>query len=144
MAGDHAGARQLAETTLRITTDPDEAAELRWLAAVACEGLGDGAGRTTHLAALSTSGHPLAPYASLQLAESVLATDPARAVHLTASLRGDWGGAWTARMTEARALVALGRNDEAIARCRAIVAATPDDVAAISAGMPLVSLLAAR
>jgi soluble lytic murein transglycosylase len=143
-AGDHAGARQLAETTLRITTDPDEAAELRWLAAVACEGLGDGAGRTTHLAALSTSGHPLAPYASLQLAESVLATDPARAVHLTASLRGDWGGAWTARMTEARALVALGRNDEAIARYRAIVAATPDDVAAISAGMPLVNLLAAR
>jgi soluble lytic murein transglycosylase len=47
-------------------------------------------------------------------------------------------------MTEARALVALGRNDEAIARYRAIVAATPDDVAAISAGMPLVSLLAAR
>ncbi len=111
---------------------------------MACEGLGDGAGRTTHLAALSTSGHPLAPYASLQLAESVLATDPARAVHLTASLRGDWGGAWTARMTEARALVALGRNDEAIARYRAIVAATPDDVAAISAGMPLVNLLAAR
>ena len=143
-AGDHAGARQLAETTLRLTTDADEAAELRWLAAVACEGLGDGAGRTTHLAALATSGHPLAPYASLQLAESVLATDPARAVHLTASLRGDWGGAWTARMTEARALVALGRNDEAIARYRAIVAATPDDVAAISAGMPLVSLLAAR
>lgn len=142
--GDHTAARQLAQATLSHATDPDEVAELRWLAAVACEGLGDAPGRAAYLAALTASGHPLAPYAALQLAESVATSDPARAVRLTSSLTGNWGGAWTARMTEARALAALGRNDEAIARYREIVAATPADVAAISAGLPLINLLAAR
>lgn len=143
-AGDNAAARTQAQAALSNATDPDEIAELRWLAAVACEGLGDGPARAAYLAALSASGHPLAPYATLQLAEAVLATDPARAARLTSTLTGDWGGGWTARMTEARALTALGRTDEAIARYRAIVAATPADVAAISAGMPLINLLAAR
>ncbi|MCA9536199.1 MAG: transglycosylase SLT domain-containing protein [Myxococcales bacterium] len=142
--GDGQAALALADASLAASTDPDETAELHWLAAVVAEQLGDRAARSTHLTWLSSSTHPLAPYARLQLAEGLLASNPTRAAQLASTLTGQWGGSWTAQMTEARALAALGRQDDAIARYRAIVAGTPDDVAAVSAGMPLVNLLVAR
>ena len=133
-------ARSLAETAVP-RAGASEKGQLHWLAASAALAQGDTARALAHLTTLSHLGHPLARWAQLRRAAQLETTEPLQAVALAAPLTDSWAGQRRARLIEARALIRLERNDEAIARLRVAVKETSEIYGAASAGMPLARLL---
>ncbi len=122
--------------------DPREAGRLRWLLARAAAAAGDSEAERAQLRALGESDHPLAPWATLRLAESLADDDPAAAAELAATQIGyPWAGRAQARRVHARALLATG-DEAAVDLLRELVAEAPAHIGAASAAFPLAEHLA--
>jgi soluble lytic murein transglycosylase len=139
--GSHDRAAQLARQA-RGKAQGAERARLEWLLAHAERGAGRPAQALPWLASVAQSDHPLAPWAAVLKGEALQDIRPEEAVAAVAPVTGmRWAGQERARLVHARALLALGRADEAVPELRALVAATPGHVGAASPGMPLAEWL---
>ncbi len=96
--------------------------------------------RTESLSSLATSDHPLAPWAALRLAQDD-ATDPSDRLTLLARCPDDFPAARRVAALRAKALIALGREEEALPLLRDAVRRAPRRSGAASAAMPLAALL---
>lgn len=139
-AGDRSGAYQLATIALEHATK-SVAGRLHWLAAKAAS---DESAALRHLAALGESDHLLSRWAQLDRAELLRKTDPSAAAQISATISDSWVGARRAQRIRARALLDIGRVQEALPLLRALVRATPPKRDAAQEAMPLADYLAAK
>lgn len=117
---------------------------LFWLNARATRMAGTPARSFATLENISTSEHPLAPWARLDRARIVMEVDAERAAAEVEPLTEmDWAGQRDARNLYAAARVETGDADEAEPLLRALLAESPN-AARATVAMPLAELLAAR
>ncbi len=93
---------------------------------------------------LARADHPLSPWAALRLAESLESEHPAEALAWARSITTiDFPGQRRARSIAARAKLATGAYEEALAELRALLAEVPAHIGGASVAIPLADHLAA-
>jgi soluble lytic murein transglycosylase len=135
---------RLAEEAIAAAPDPTALGRLRWVAARNAMRAEQEDAARRHFSLLVAMDHPLSPWARLELAELIGPDGGEEIVTLLADLPGDFPDRERAESITAVALARAGREDEAVAALREIVARTPSHIGAASAGMPLAEILAER
>lgn len=123
----------------------EERARLAWVGARAAQRAGVTARAVELFAEVAGADSPLAPWARLERARLLVASDAAAAAAEAAPLSElSWAGQRSARELHASALAAAGRADEAEPLLRALLAESDPSSARASVAVPLAELLAAR
>lgn len=140
-AGNAMDARAAVEQALP-NADPALRGRLLWLAASASRTLKDDADAVKRYRSIAATNHPLARWATLRVAESLVGKEDELALALLETVLDDWPGRSQAEVLKAKALLATRQTDAGVALLRDLVARTRSDSGAVLSAMPLAQELA--